>query len=133
MILITGGLDEKQKSLGITRSFEKGVYNLVGKTTLGQLAGILSISDLFIGVDSAGLHISAAVGTPTVSIFGPSSAISWAPRGDRHQIVTNKMDCVPCRQKGCDGTEKSLCLETLTVAEVKKVIEAQLLLGNLVK
>ncbi len=133
MILITGGLDEKQKSLGITRSFEKGVYNLVGKTTLGQLAGILSISDLFIGVDSAGLHISAAVGTPTVSIFGPSSAISWAPKGDRHQIVTNKMDCVPCRQKGCDGTEKSLCLETLTVAEVKKVIETQLLLGNLVK
>ncbi len=131
MILITGGLDEKQKSQDITSRFEKGVYNLAGKTTVGQLAGILYTSDLFIGVDSAGMHISAAVGTPTISIFGPSSAISWAPRGDRHQVVTKNMDCVPCRQKGCDGLEKSLCLETLTVEEVKKVIEKQLSLGNL--
>jgi hypothetical protein len=83
-----------------------------------MFAAVLKSCGLFIGVDSAGMHIAAAVGTPTVSIFGPSSAASWAPRGSRHKVVHGNLPCIPCRQKGCEGTEQSRCLDELSVNEL---------------
>ena len=98
------------------------VYNLAGKTTLAELAGILSLSSFHLGVDSAAPHIAAAVGTPTLTIFGPSDWRDWAPVGDKHRVVVSSMDCVPCYKKGCDGSERSLCLETLEVKTVQDAI-----------
>ncbi len=56
-----------------------GVIDLCGKTTIKQLAAISEVSDLFLGVDSAPMHIAAAVGTPVVALFGPSGAFNWGP------------------------------------------------------
>ena len=82
---------------------------------------------MFIGGDSAGIHIAAAVGTPTVSIFGPASTFAWAPRGKQHAIVYNeKLSCVPCDLKGCEGRGISRCLDELTVDDVKSVVKRQI-------
>jgi len=56
-----------------------GVVNLCGKTNIKQLAAISEVSDLFFGVDSAPMHIAAAVGTPVVALLGPSGAFHWGP------------------------------------------------------
>jgi predicted lipopolysaccharide heptosyltransferase III len=125
-VILTGSLDESARASALAARCGPHVFNLVGKTSIGMLAAILRSCGLFIGVDSAGMHIAAAVGTPTVSIFGPSSAASWAPRGPRHKIVHSKLPCVPCRQKGCDGTEQSRCLDILSVDEVMSAVEAQI-------
>jgi heptosyltransferase-3 len=93
---------------------------------MGLLPAVLKACALFIGVDSAGMHIAAAVGTPTVSIFGPSAPASWAPRGPEHLVVHRNLSCVPCRQKGCDGKEQSRCLDDLTVAEVMSAVATQI-------
>lgn len=98
------------------------VYNLAGKTTLAELAGLLGLSSLHLGVDSAAPHIAAAVGTPTLTIFGPSDWRDWAPIGDKHRVVVSKMDCVPCYKKGCDGSERSICLDTLEVKTVQDAL-----------
>ena len=98
------------------------VYNLAGKTTLAELAGVLSLSGFHLGVDSAAPHIAAAVGTPTLTIFGPSDWRDWAPVGDKHRVVVSNMDCVPCYKKGCNGSERSICLETLEVKTVQDAI-----------
>jgi ADP-heptose:LPS heptosyltransferase len=76
-------------------------------------------------VDSAGVHIAAAVGIPTVSIFGPSSISDWAPRGKQHFVVHKDLPCVPCKDKGCQDSEFSRCLEELTFNEVKTVVKSQ--------
>ena len=81
---------------------------------------------LFIGVDSAGVHIAAAVGLPTVCIFGPSSYVDWAPRGRQHRVVYKNLPCVPCKNKGCQGSGISRCLEELTVEAVKTVVKNQM-------
>jgi len=89
-------------------------------------AALLQRCDLFIGVDSAGLHIAAAVGTPTVSIYGPSAPASWAPRGSSHLVVQKDWPCVPCRRKGCDDSEQCRCLDELTVEEILQAVMLQI-------
>lgn len=55
------------------------VIDLCGKISIKQLAAVSEISDLFFGVDSAPMHISAAIGKPVMAIFGPSGAFNWGP------------------------------------------------------
>lgn len=127
-VVITGSADESERARELVARFgdkERRVFNLAGKTSLGELAGVLQASKLFVGVDSAGMHIAAAVGTPTIAIFGPSSPDSWAPSGRQHFVVQKDLPCVPCRQKGCDGSEFSRCLEELAVEDVWAIAESQ--------
>jgi heptosyltransferase-3 len=126
-IVITGSCDEYERVKNIVdhcKDYGRYVYNIAGKTSLGELAAVLRLCRLFIGSDSAGMHIAAAVGTPTVIIFGPSAPASWAPKGNIHTIVQSNLSCVPCRQKGCEDTEVSRCLEELDVSDVFTVVRS---------
>lgn len=99
------------------------VFNMAGKTTIALYAALLARCRLFIGCDSAGVHIAAAVETPTATIYGPSSPKSWAPRENGHVVIQKAMDCVPCRQKGCRDSGLSECLQSLSVDEVVEAVE----------
>ena len=68
-----------------------GVIDLCGKTTIKQLAAIADASDIFIGVDSAPMHIAAAVGTPVIAIFG-AGVKSWRPWCERHVVLFKEAD-----------------------------------------
>ncbi len=57
------------------------ILNLAGQTDLPTLAGVLSQSDLLLGNDSSVAHLAAALGTPTLAIFGPSNDAAWLPWG----------------------------------------------------
>jgi len=123
------------------------LIDLCGKTTIKQLAAISEVSDLFFGVDSAPMHIAAAVGTPVVALFGPSGAFHWGPwnnswgQGSRvkgqggpyqkrngvqtfgmHTVIQRDWDCIPCGKDGCKGNKKSDCLFDISVDEVIGVI-----------
>ncbi len=100
--------------------------SFIGKTTLKQLAAISARCHLFIGVDSAPMHIAAAMGTPVVAIFGPSGEFHWGPWGEGHQVVAKQMACRPCGQAGCNNSKRSECLETLTVEEVWQAVANQI-------
>lgn len=123
-ILICGAKSERprvdQMISGITMD---NVFNMAGRTTIDQYAALLARCRLFIGCDSAGVHLAAAVATPTATIYGPSSPKSWAPREHGHVVIRKAMDCVPCRQKGCHDSGLSKCLENLSVDEVIAEIE----------
>jgi len=126
-ILITGSIDERDRASKIAKSCKINVHNLAGKISLGDLAAFLNRCSVLIGIDSAPIHIAAAVGTPTITIFGPSSPVNWAPRGRQHKIITKNLPCVPCRQKGCNNSEVSRCLEELSVDEVIPIIDDKLM------
>jgi len=126
-VLIIGSANERPRVDRLVSHCGPGVYNLAGRTSVGELAALLTACDLLIGGDSAGIHIAAAVGTPTVCLFGPSSPLNWAPRGKQHHVIQKDWSCVPCRQKGCQDSEVSRCLEELMVEEVKSGVERQVL------
>ncbi|RZB35285.1 MAG: heptosyltransferase III [Desulfobacteraceae bacterium Eth-SRB1] len=121
--VIVGAPEEKEKSINIVSKCKGQIFNLTGKTTLDELAGVLRLSSLHVGVDSAAPHIAAAVGTPTITIYGPSVWSEWAPPGEMHSVVIPDCDCAPCHQKGCNDSGISKCLEELTVDKVKVAIQ----------
>jgi ADP-heptose:LPS heptosyltransferase len=126
-VIVTGSIDERDRVSEIARMSRSNVHNLAGKTSLGELAAILKKCSLLIGIDSAPMHIAAAVGTPTVIIFGPSSPVNWAPQGKQHSVISKDLPCVPCRHKGCNNSEVSRCLDELSVEEVIPIVDAKIL------
>ena len=126
-ILITGSAEERKRAEEIINKCRVNVHNLAGRTSVGEYAGLLQACSLLIGGDSGGIHIAAAVGTPTLSIFGPSSALNWAPKGPQHHVIHKDWSCVPCRQMECEHGEVSRCLEELSVEDVMAVIKNRVL------
>jgi len=125
-VALTGSSAEEARALALAKKAGGAVCNLAGQTPLNLLPAVLKQADLFLGVDSAGLHIAAAVGTSTVGIYGPSAADTWAPKGERHQVITKPLPCVPCKETGCQGSMRSRCLDELTVAEVLPIVREAL-------
>ncbi|MDQ5984378.1 MAG: Lipopolysaccharide core heptosyltransferase RfaQ [Syntrophus sp. SKADARSKE-3] len=122
--VIIGSGSERPMAEAIVRRLPGRVFQVAGETSLDVLAALLSFSRLHMGVDSAAIHIAAAVGTPTVTIYGPSDWRDWAPVGECHRVVVSDMDCVPCHQKGCRGEGRSLCLEKVSPEDVLSAVRA---------
>lgn len=82
------------------------------------LAALLEASELHLGLDSGVLHLAAALGKPTVSLFRQSEGLAgWAPRGDRHRVLVRDCPCHHSRKEGCEGG-RALCLSRISPAEV---------------
>lgn len=93
--------------------------DLAGRLSLKELAALGARSALFVGVDSAPMHIAAALGAPCVAIFGPSAEKEWGPWMVPHRIVASTAHpCRPCGIDGCGGGKVSDCLVTLGVEPV---------------
>lgn len=126
--LVVGAREEAAEAARIAGLCKEGARSVAGRTSLGELAALLSRSTLHLGVDSAAPHIAAAVGTPTVTIFGPSDWRAWVIPDATHRVVCPDDPCVPCHRKGCDDTEVSLCLDHMepgkVLREVGEALEA---------
>jgi heptosyltransferase-3 len=94
------------------------IINLIGHTSVGELAALLELASLFVGVDSAPMHMAAALGVPVVALFGPSGEMSWGPWGEGHAVIASPYLCRPCGRDGCLGGKRSDCLEAITTDEV---------------
>jgi heptosyltransferase-3 len=99
------------------------VINLIGRTSLTELAAVLERAAVFLGVDSAPMHMATALGIPVVALFGPSGEHNWGPRGERDVVVTSPYLCRPCGQDGCLGGKRSDCLEALSARMVWEAAE----------
>ena len=76
------------------------VLDLTGKTTINQTAQVLRLASALISNDSFPGHLASAVGTPVVSIFGPSNRRAWTPAGPNVQVVSADLPCSPCLYTG---------------------------------
>jgi len=119
-VIVTCSPDPKElaKVKKIIDGVQVKILKLIGRITLRQLASISKASDLFIGVDSAPMHLAAAVGTPTVALFGPTGDIHWHPWCVNHRVLKKNEGCISTGPKGCTVTKRCLCLEKITVNEI---------------
>lgn len=105
------------------------IVDFSGQLSLKQLAALAARAKLFIGVDSAPMHIAAAMRTPTVALFGPSGEIEWGPWQVPHRILTSTHPCRPCGNDGCGGGKRSECLSDIPVENALNAAKELLLLS----
>jgi heptosyltransferase-3 len=125
-VVVTAAPDPAEKALiaAVLAAARAPLVDLSGQLSLRELAALTARARLFVGVDSAPMHIAAAMGTPVVALFGPSGDIEWGPWGVAHRIVTSDAHpCRPCGQDGCGGGKISECLTTLPVDRVLAACE----------
>jgi lipopolysaccharide heptosyltransferase III len=101
-IIISVGPDQGEVDLGqrLVEAIGPGCTSTAGKTQWCHLAWLLYHARLFVGVDTAAMHLAAATGCPTVALFGPDSdARNWSPWKTPCQIVRFRADEVRALQE----------------------------------
>jgi len=113
--------------------------NLGGNLSIKQTTYLNKCATIFVGVDTAIMHISAANSTPTLAFFGPSVPDVWGPwdndtsesgfhrhggiqRHANNLVFADKRTCLPCNQEHCLGKATGDCLTSLDIEDIKKNI-----------
>jgi len=132
-VVLTAAPDPAELRLidAIQAGLTQPAISLAGQLDLKELAALTEAARLFVGVDSAPMHIAAAMRTPVVAIFGPSGESMWRPWGKprvgAHAVVASTgYPCRPCGLDGCGGGKVSDCLESLGEDPVWQAVAAQL-------
>jgi heptosyltransferase-2 len=95
------------------------VVNLIGRTSLGELIGVMAACDAFLSNDSGAMHLAAALGRPVVAIFGPTDERATAPEGD-HDVLTADVFCRPCMLRDCPIDHR--CMKRITASRVVETL-----------
>jgi heptosyltransferase-2 len=120
--VIVGRNEEREGAGVLADRIGAGALNLAGTLSLEGLFAVLRGARIAIGNDSGSVHVSAALGVPTVAVFGPTSAEWTAPRGPAVRIVREDISCAPCFKRECPfGSPR--CLAQIGV---DRVLEAAL-------
>jgi heptosyltransferase-3 len=109
---------------------ETGLIDLRGKLTLPEVAGSLAHARGCVTIDNGIMHLAAAVGVPTVALFGASPAELWAPRLPWLEVSLPTVECSLCREnrflnEGC-LRERHVCMESITPERVFQSLLAKL-------
>lgn len=126
-IVFTGGEDDYFPNEDILSLMKYTAVNYSGKTSLKELAYLLSLSDLMITMDSGPMHIASAVGTPTVALFGPTAPWRTGPYCNNAIVIRNQLSCSPCFKRRCDSR---ICMEGISVEEVLEAADKQIRHGD---
>ena len=125
-ILLTGSTAEIPLGEALVQITKVETINLIGKTTLMQLGALIENCNLYLTCDSGPMHIAAAVGTPTIALFGPTSPIRHGPYGKNHEVIEKPVECRPCYKRQCIRKDQlHLCMTEIdpneVIAQVLKV------------
>ena len=123
--VLVGAGDDRDAGREIESALPKGVtvLNLIGRTDLGQLTGVLARCSAFVSNDSGAMHLAAAAGVPVTAIFGPTDERVTAPLGD-HDVIVHQVFCRPCMLRDCPIDHR--CMRGITVDAVVKAVSARL-------
>jgi heptosyltransferase-2 len=99
------------------------IVNLIGRTDLRLLAGVLARFDAFVSNDSGAMHLAAAAGLPVTALFGPTDERATAPLGD-HDIMLHPVFCRPCMLRDCPIDHR--CMKGITVEAVQAAVARRL-------
>ncbi len=89
---------------------------LTGKTDLAQAAAVLNDAELLVTHDTGPAHLAAALGRPTLVIFGPTNPLTTRPLSPSAEIVRQAPDCAPCMLRDCPIDHR--CMTAITPDEV---------------
>lgn len=121
-VVFTGGDHERPLVSRIAELMRNRACLMAGDTRIGQMAALYARAKVVLGPDSGPLHLAAAVGTPTVTLFGPADPVEFGTWGAAHKhiILTTDIPCRPCGilDWGTDDPSNHPCVRDITVGRV---------------
>jgi len=117
--VLVGSKAEAETGIEISRLAKSKPINLIGKTSLTELAALTKRFKCLITSDSAPMHIAAAMKTPFVALFGPTDPVRHLPPAEKYVVITKDLRCAPCYKPVCSDTR---CMREITAAEVIKAV-----------
>jgi heptosyltransferase II len=125
-VLLFGTAAEAGVSSAIQAGLKKPAIDLIGKTQIAELPGLLSRCTAFLGNDSGAMHMAAAVGLPVVAVFGPTDPYGTAPVTPRCTVVQEKPYCSPCFLRRCPTDHRcmtAIAPETVSAGVLRALAE----------
>jgi len=119
--VLTWGNEDELKVVQSLREATSGKAVIWPKGDLRELSALLGRADVVVGTDTGPIHIAAAVGTSTVSIYRVTDPDRNGPRGDNHILLQAPLDCSPCLLKECEKDEE--CGQSVDVQTVLEALE----------
>jgi heptosyltransferase-2/heptosyltransferase-3 len=125
-VILTAGPKDEETIAAVERS-SRHLHPVLSGLPLRDLAAVIAGCDVYVSNDAGPMHIAAAVGTPTIGIFGPGEEKIWFPYApeDGHTLLRKEVPCHPCRLDFCnrEGEGFMECMMLLGVGEVCSAIE----------
>jgi heptosyltransferase-2 len=117
-IVFIGAASERADAERIIQKMKRrGAINLVGETGMAELIGALDSCDLIISNDTGPAHIAAALGRPTLTVFGPTNEFETAPRGARAESIRAEgVECARCMLRECPIDHR--CMTLISPSEI---------------
>ncbi len=121
-VVFIGGPSERRDSARVRSMMQVNSVDLTGQTDVGLLPILLRQAAALVTNDSGPMHIAAAVGTPTVALFGPTDPVRTGPYGAGHTVLTHDVPCRPCLKRRCHYTVPMACLTGVTPEQVVQAV-----------
>ena len=121
--VLVGAPGERDRCVRVAAASTGAPIVAAGETTVGELVALLGLCDGFAGNDSGAMHVAAALGIPTVGVFGSTDPERTGPRGARVAVVRQPLACSPCLARTCRFGHYE-CLNAITVEAVEGQLAA---------
>jgi heptosyltransferase-2 len=115
-VLLIGSKEELEVSRQVVERMHNKPILLTGQTDLAEAVAVLSVADLLITNDTGPAHVAAALGRPTLVIFGPTNPLTTRPFSPFAEIIRHPPDCAPCMLRDCPIDHR--CMTAITPDEV---------------
>jgi heptosyltransferase-2 len=128
-VLLFGSASEAAATALVARDLHGAtVLDLAGRTDLGQALALLKRLNLFITNDSGLMHAAAALGVPTVAVFGSTNPVTTSPLGPKVALVRREVECSPCLKPECPRGDM-ICFADIMPSEVSAAARGLLKAG----
>lgn len=114
--IIVGAPGDIEAASEVAKRMRSRSVVLAGRTSIAELKAVLSCAQLVISNDTGAAHVSAALGVPTVVIFGPTKHLSTRPLSDVATFVRHDVECSPCMLRDCPIDHR--CMTRVEVSDV---------------
>ncbi len=123
-VVVIGAASERAEAQDV--AIRSGALDLSGQTSLTVLPALLQAAACLVTNDSGPMHVAAAMGTPVVAMYGPTSAVRTGPYGSRHRVLTAAVACRPCFSRTCRQAVPLECLSSIGPEQVVSAIRQSL-------